>query len=330
MRRPFGTTPDGRAVEAVSLHAGDLSVTLLTLGAAIHDVRLKGVPYPLTLGATDIAAYAGPMTYFGALVGPVANRIAGASAPLNGDLLSFEANEGTTCLHGGPHGMHTEVWQIESATDNAVTMTLELPDGTGGFTGNRTVKARFSLDAPAHLRLVIEAETDKDTYINIANHSYWSLDGTPTISGHILTIPADRYTPVDRALIPTGVADVHGTDFDFRSGRAVGDGTPRIDHNLCLSDAPRDTLQHACTLTGQSGVTLRIDTTEPGLQAYDAGKQSSAPYVGLTGKPYGAFCGMALEPQRWPDGPNQTGFPTCRLNAGDVYRQETVWSFSKA
>ncbi|WP_417243997.1 aldose epimerase family protein [Celeribacter sp.] len=331
MRRPFGTTADGRKVEAASLHAGELSVTILTLGAIVNDVRLKGVAYPLTLGSDDLAAYdAGPLQYYGALVGPVANRIAGASVPLNGATLNLTANEGTTCLHGGPDGMHREIWDIESHTESALTLTLTLPDGKGGFPGVRSLRARFSVDAPAHLRLVIEAETDKDTYINIANHSYWSLDGHATITGHTLTAPADRYTPVDAALIPTGVAPVADTGFDFRRGRALGENTPRIDHNLCLSDAPVPSLQHACTLSGTSGLTLRIDTTEPGLQVYDAGRNSSAPFVGLNGKPYGAFSGAALEPQRWPDGPNQTGFPSCLLKAGESYRQETVWSFSKA
>lgn len=333
MRQTFGKTSDGRAVEAITLHAGDLSATILTLGATLQNVRLTGVPHALTLGAQDVAAYEGPLTYFGALVGPVANRIANAQTTLNGETLTFGANEGPTTLHGGPDGIHTEIWTVETVSESAATFTLDLPDGKGGFPGNRRLRATFSVDAPAHLRLVVEMESDAETLVNIANHSYWNLDGHATIESATLTVPADHFTPVDDALIPTGVAEVAGTDFDFRKGRAMGPTQPRVDHNLCLTTGDVGdgrTLRHACTLTGENGVSLRIDSTEPGLQVYDAGEQSSGEFNGLNGVPYGNFCGVALEPQRWPDGPNQTGFPDCTLRAGETYRQETVWSFSKA
>ena len=328
MRHPFGKTKNGQDVEALSIHAGDITVTILTLGAIVQDVHLKGVPHSLTLGSEDIAAYdGGDLTYFGALVGPVANRIANARAPLGGDVLSLVANEGTTCLHGGPDGMETEIWTVESLSENAVTLTLELADGKGGFPGNRHLRVRYSVDAPAHLRMNVEAKSDKDTLLNIANHSYWNLDGRPTNTGHVLRVNADRYLPVDAASIPTGVADVAGV-YDLREGREFTAGTPVYDHSYCLNGA-KGTLKHACTLTGQSGLSMRMDTTEVGLQVFDAGHVSSGDFIGHEGHRYPAFAGIALEAQGWPDAPNHADFPSIEVAAGETYRQETVWSFSR-
>jgi len=154
MIAPFGTTKAGHPVDVITLHAGDLTAKVLTFGAILNDVRLKGVPYGLTLGSHDLAAYdGGPMGYFGALVGPVANRIAGASATLDGQVFTFDANEGATTLHGGAEGIQTEIWQIADHTDRSVTLTLALPDGKGGFPGTRLITAQFEIDAPATLRL---------------------------------------------------------------------------------------------------------------------------------------------------------------------------------
>lgn len=328
MKTHFGTTPGGKAVEAITLKAGDLQVTILTLGAILQDVRLKGVPYSLTIGSPDLAAYEEHMKYFGALVGPVANRIAGATAPLGDSILTFADDQSAPLLHGGPSGTYQDIWEIVDESDSGVTLQLDLPDGKGGFPGNRRITAKFEVIAPAQLRLDITGTTDALTLINIANHSYWTLDGRADTDGHVLQVAADSYTPVDAQLIPTGVQPVDGTDFDLRRGRALSPSdAQRLDHNYCLSGHEGE-IKHACTLTGTSGVTMKMETTEIGLQVYDGEAAGSGPFLGHRGVTEGPFCGIALEAQRWPDAPNQKGFPSCELTPDDIYHQVTRWTFS--
>ncbi|WP_460275206.1 aldose epimerase family protein [Celeribacter sp. ULVN23_4] len=331
MKALFGHLSDGRRVDAITLTAGELTVSVLTYGAILNDVRLRGVPYGLTLGSTEIATYEnGPMEYFGALVGPVANRISNARATLEDRDLSFAANEaGTTTLHGGPNGMHTELWSLDAFSDTSVTLTLSLPDGKGGFPGNRQIMARYTVEAPATLRLELSATTDAPTFMNLANHSYWRLDDSATTDGHWLQVFADHYLPVDGQMIPTEVAEVTGTGFDLRDGRVLRPSdAQRYDHNFCLPDQP-GAMKAAAILRGTSGVTLRVDTTEPGLQVFDAAPIGSGTSNGHRGVPEVGFCGVALEAQHWPDAPNRPEFPSVRLNPNAIYKQETRWRFTK-
>jgi aldose 1-epimerase len=290
---------------------------------------LQGVPHSLTLGSNDVQAYGADLLYFGALVGPLANRISNATAPLDGQILQLVANEGTTSLHSGPHGIHQEIWTITDQATDSVTLGLTLADGKDGFPGHRVITARFTIGEDARLTLEISATTDADTLINIANHSYWNLDGTASIDGHILTVPADSYVPVDTNSIPTGIAFVEGTGFDLRGGSPLArSGAQRLDHNYCLT-GDEGTLKPACTLTGKNGVTMIMETTEIGLQVFDAWPISSGDFKGHNGTPYSPHCGIALEAQRWPDAPNQDGFPSCVLRAGETYQQVTSWFFSR-
>lgn len=328
-RAPFGTTRAGEAVEKITLAAGDLSVSILALGAILQDVRLAGMGHALTLGSDDLGAYdGGPMAFYGAIVGPVANRIAGARCSFRGGGLRFEANEGgATSLHGGHSGTYAHVWDIVEASETTATLRLALADGLGGYPGNRVITARFEVRPPATLRLTLEGLTDAPSLMNLANHSYWNLAGTPEMAGQNLTVHADRYTPIDAALIPTGVAPVAGTDFDLQSPAAMGPGRARIDHNFCLTGAD-GSLREALVMQSET-VEMRIATDQPGLQVYDAGEQDSAPHRGHSGAPYGAFCGMALEPQLWPDAPNQPGFPSAEITPERPYRQVSEWRFSR-
>ena len=327
--RPFGTTQDGRAVQAVQLHHGQLSVSVLTLGAILQDVRLAGAPWPLTLGSDQLAAYEGPMQYNGAIVGPVANRVAGAKAPCNGASLQLEANEnGRTSLHGGFSGTHGQIWQIAAASADSLTLRLMLPDGLGGYPGNREINAEFVLSSDATLTLTLTATTDAPSLMNLANHSYWALDGRATVAGQTLQVAAPSYLPVDDDRIPTGVATpVSGTKFALTSPRLLQQ-TEDYDHNWCLASAPRE-MSFACRLTGQSGVRLTMKTTEPGLQIYDAGRMDTAPHLGLAGQPYGRHAGLALEAQRWPNAPHQPDFPSVALVPGQDFRQVTSWTFDR-
>lgn len=324
----FGRTADGRPVHAVHLTGGELRATILTYGATLQDLRLAGTPWPLTLGSGSVAGYEGTFAYVGQIVGPVANRIAGATAMIDGRRYRFAANEsGRTTLHSGPTGTHAQVWQIEATEGAAVTLRIELPDGLGGFPGNRTLRARFELVAPTALHLTLSAQTDAATLMNLANHSYWNLDGQDDTRGHVLSISADHYLPVDVDLIPLRPAPVGGTGHDFRAGRPLRSSVA-LDHNFCLWDAPRG-LTPVATLTGARGVRLDLATTAPGLQVYDGRGLATAPWLGLTGQPYGPHAGVALEPQDWPDAPNHGTFPSILLTPGAEYRQSTVFSFSR-
>ncbi|MCX8507289.1 MAG: galactose mutarotase [Rhodobacteraceae bacterium] len=326
--RPFGTTRDGRAVDLIRLRGGELTVTLLTLGATLHDLRLAGTPWPLTLGAGSVAAYEGPCRWFGAIAGPVANRIAGAQAMINGKLCRFEANEkGRTTLHGGATGTDAQVWTLTATTADSVTLTLELPDGLGGFPGNRQISACYRLTDPATLRLTLRATSDRPTLMNLANHSYWNLDGSDQTGDHRLRILADHYLPTDADGIPLPPAPVAGTAFDLRKGRKLGQ-IPRLDHNFCLSPAPTF-LRAVAELQGQKGVQMQLSTTAPGLQAYDGAGLGSHPFPGHMGHPHGPRAGLALGPQHWPDAPGRADFPPILLTPDEAYSQTSEWHFSR-
>ena len=309
----FGTTAAGKEVHKLTLSNGTLTVDLLTLGARVHDVRLAGVDHSLTWGADNLADYEGAMHYHGAIVGPIANRIGNARVRLDGMMYELERNEpGLRHLHSGSEGAHAQVWRIIDTSDTSATLALDMPDGVAGLPGNRRITAQFTLSAPATLTLTITGISDATTLMNFANHSYWNLDGSPNWHGHRLRIAADHYLPIDAATCPTGeVVDVTGSDMDFRAGPVLGDDTPPLDHNFCLSDEP-EPLRDVLWLTGQSGITMTMATTEPGMQVFD-------------GRP--THRALAIEAQHWPDAPNNPDFPSIKLAAGDTYRQITSWTF---
>ena len=324
--RPFGHSRDGRRVDAIRLSSGTLSVTVLTRGAVVQDVRLAGVDHSLTLGCDRIEAYEGPAGYFGALVGPVANRIGGAQAVIGGQDCRFAPNEGTTLLHGGTHGMHTRHWAVDAAGADFARLRMVLDAGDSGFPGRREISADFRV-AGASLTLVLTATTDAATLINLANHSYWNLDGTPDVAGHTLRIAADHYLPITAQVLPTGeIRPVDGV-FDLRAGRVI-DQTEGYDHNFCLADAPR-ALTDVAWLTGRSGLRMTVASTEPGLQVYGGARVATTPFAGHGGMPYAAFGGIAIEAQRWPDATNHPAFPSVALAVGETYRQETQWTFGR-
>jgi aldose 1-epimerase len=319
---PFGTTADGRTVHALRLSAGDVTATILTLGAALQDLRLAGAHYPLTLGSDRVADYQGQMRHHGTLIGPVVNRLSGAQAPINGQVHRFQANQDNRhTLHCGAAGTHLHLWDVADHGPTHATLTIALPDGMGGFPGNRRLTARFQVTAPATLRMTVTATTDAATLINVANHSYWNLDGSEVWDGHTLQVHADRYLPTTPDFTPTGeIRAVAGTPMDFRTPRAITPGNPPFDTNYCLADA-RGPLRDALTLTGRSGVSMTVATTEPGIQIYD-GRNAIRP--GRT-----PHEGLAIEAQFWPDAPNQAGFPPIDLHPGQPWEQVTEWRFGR-
>lgn len=324
----FGTRADGRPVQAIRLRAGELTAVVLTHGATLHDVRLAGTPWPLTLGVPTMAAYEGPCRWFGSIAGPVANRIRGASAKIAGKRHVFETNEaGRTTLHSGSTGTDIQLWSMIEASETAVTLALDLPDGLGGFPGNRHLRAHFALTAPADLTLTLSATTDQPTLMNLANHSYWNLDGTATTAGHSLRVMADRYLPVDGDKIPFMPAPVATTPYDLRTPRRLP-LRAALDHNFCLANGARP-LTPAARLSGAKGVRLDIATTAAGLQVYDGVGLNSGQWPGHMGAPYGPHAGIALEPQAWPDAPGRADFPSIALQPGENWQQVSRFRFSR-
>jgi aldose 1-epimerase len=286
-----------------TLAAGPLKIETWALGA-----RLNGVWFQdqgnLTEGSASLDEALGPKKYNGAVVGPVANRIAGGKATLAGVAHTFETNEnGISTLHSGTDGLHAQTWDIRARTETSVTFAVTLPAGLGGFPGNRTCLATYDLTETT-LGLTFEAVTDAPTWMNLALHPYWRLSEQGR-TGMRIAVGADTYLPVDDTKIPTGdQASVDSTIFDLRQlAKASGE----IDHNLCLT--PGDA---AVTLTGDDGLRLEITTDAPGVQIY-------------SGKPFG----IAVEPQHWPDAMHHPSFPSIVLRPGQTYRQRSTYTFSR-
>lgn len=330
IRTPFGTTSAGDPVDRITLKSAQLTVQVLTWGAVLQDVRLDGAAQPLTLGSPDLAAYEGRMKSFGAVMGPVVNRIRDARAPIGGVMHDFEANmDGQHTKHGGNHGPQNRVWDVITGDDTHVTLECVLPDGLSGFPGDRVIHATYRVDGPT-LSLDLHATTTRPTLMNLANHSYWNLDGTDDITGHRLEIAAEDMTDSDAGLMVTGrVVPVAGTRFDFREIEVFAPREDaRFDLNYCLSDRRRP-LAFACALTGLSGVHMEMSTTEPGLQVFDIGSFSTDPHPGHGGAPYPRFSAIALEAQGWPDAANHPGFPAIDVTPDTPYHQITSWRFSR-
>jgi aldose 1-epimerase len=354
---PFGTAPDGSAVERWTLSNGDITMQVLTWGGVIQTLEVPdkhGDVDNVVLGFADLAGYvADEDPYFGSLIGRYGNRIAGGSFTLDGTTYELPLNNGPNTLHGGPTGFDDQVWEATDVSDDevaALELDLVSPDGDQGFPGTLTTTVTYTIDAESRLTVHYEATTDAPTVINLTQHTYWNLagDGSGTIYDHELQINASGFTPVDETLIPTGeIAPVEGTPFDFREPTAIGerirDNDQQLlygqgyDHNWALdredngaregSDA-EDPLEEAAVLHDpHSGRTLTIFTTEPGLQFY-SGNFLDGTLVGTSGRIYRQSDGLALETQHFPDSPNQPDFPSTELRPGEVYDSTTVFELS--
>ncbi len=265
------------------------------------------------------------MGYYGAIVGRFANRIAGAAFTLDGHRHVTDANEaGCQTLHGGAGGASAQVWAVQSVTGDSAVLSLELPDGHMGFPGALRVWASYALPGDGTLALDITAESDRATPCSFAHHGYFALDDGGSVAGQSLKIAAARYLPVDDRMIPTAgaPAPVAGTRFDFRKARHIG--TEGLDHNFCL-DKEADVLRPVAWLHGTGGLSMTVVTDQPGLQVYDSARQPEI--TGLGGRRHGAFAGIALETQGWPNAPNRPDFPPAVLRPGEVYRHAVRYVF---
>jgi aldose 1-epimerase len=318
----FGTTPGGDPVHLLRLENGGSRAAVMSWGASLQDYRVQGWGAPVILGSPDFSAYLGPLLHCGAIAGRVANRIAKGRAMLQGRVVALDRNEnGKTCLHGGARGTSLRNWTIAEHDSAQVVLKVTLPDGEGGFPGRLDITARYALEEDGALRLTLSARTDAPTFCNLAHHAYWSFAPEDGLQHHDLTLPADSYLPVDADLIPLGPpASLDGTRFDFRKPRAVKRaGDALLDHNFCFAE-PTQALRPLCCLD-YGPMRLEVEADSPGLQIYEGAHLDTGLAATLTGMPYGANAGVAIEPQAWPDAPNHPEYPDIRLNPDETYRQ---------
>ena len=344
----FGTLASGEAVHAVTLtNAAGMSVRIISYGAAIQSVCVpdaNGNFADVTTGYADIAEYVAQRQYFGATVGRVANRIAGARFELDGKVYSVPANDGTHSLHGGDVGFDKVNWTITACDEEALSVTLShmSPDGDQGYPGMLTVTATYQLHPDNALSAHYQAVTDAPTCVNLTNHAYWHLgcEGAAyDAMDHVLTIAAEQYLPVDATLIPTGERrSVAGTAFDFREpipiSKYVRSNTEiqlthggGYDHNWIIDEAVASEPRYMAHLEDPvSGRTMTLLSNRPGLQFY-SGNFFDGTTSGKSGKSYGIGDAIALEPQMFPDAVNQPSFASVVLRPGQIYANMIMWRF---
>ncbi len=351
-REVAGALQDGTPVEAVVLsNRTGVSARVLTYGATLKSLIApdsKGRPADIALGYDTVADYEEYPNYFGVTVGRFANRIAGGRFTLDGTAYQLPLNDGTNSLHGGTSGFDKRNWRILEVVSGPVArvvLALDSPAGDQGYPGNLAVRVTYTLDEGGDLGILFEASTDAPTVVNMTNHALFNLAGVGAQQGamdHWLMMPAGRYTPVDDALIPTGeLAPVAGTVFDFTQPRQIEDGLrdgrdPQIvkgrgyDHNWALDKGRTAAPELAARLVHPaSGRVLEVLTTEPGLQFY-SGNFLDGTLRGKGGTVYRMGDGIALEPQTFPDAPNQSAFPSARVDPGTPYRHQMIYRVSVA
>lgn len=343
---PFGRTPDDQAIEIITLrNSKKTEIRFMTYGGIVLSIKTadrSGAIDDIALGYDTAEPYFKNSTYFGCLVGRYCNRIAKGTFTLDGKTYALPANNGVNSLHGGTRGFDQYLWKADAfqrADGVGAVLTMTSPDGDQGYPGEVKAKVTYTLTDANEFKVAYEATTSKTTVINLTQHTYFNLAGSKAndILGHIMMINADRYTPVDDTLIPTGeLAKVEGTPFDFRNETVIG---ARIDakneqiargkgydHNWVLNRTGAG-LEHAAhVIEPTTGRMLEITTTEPGIQFY-SGNFLDGTIKGKGGKVYVHRGGFCLETQHYPDSPNQPAFPTTTLKPGETYRSETVFKF---
>ncbi len=340
--RSFGRLDDGTEVEAVTLrNSRGHEATVLTLGATLQSLWLpdsRGERADVVLGHDEPAAYLSHPHYFGCSVGRYANRIAEGRFQLEGRHHQLERNNGNNHLHGGgATAFHRRLWRVLEARDGSVVLALRSENGEGGYPGGLDVTARYALQEDGTLAIDYGAVTDAPTIVNLTNHSYFNLRGRGDVMDHRLTLFASRFTPVDPQLIPTGdLADVAGTPFDFRTAAPVGERIrlehPQLqrargyDHHFIVDGTP-GTLRPAARLEDPvSGRVLELHTTAHGVQFY-SGNFLDGSTRGKGGLACRQGDGLCLEPQGYPDAPNQPAFPSARLMPGEHYLNRILLRF---
>ncbi len=343
-KKYFGTVAGGAEVYLYALtnHLG-FEVSIINYGGAITSLKApdrNGTFGDIMLGFETLDEYTSNPRYFGALIGRHANRIALGKFSLNGVDYQLPQNNGANHLHGGFKGFDKRVWNArEEVRDDSAILHLSYfsQDGEENYPANLNASVDYSL-FENELSIEYRATTDRDTIVNLTNHSYFNLRGEGTILDHELTLNADSFTPVTKELIPIGeIRSVQGTPMDFRNGKAIGSQihdsydqlgfTGGYDHNFVLNEWNGALRSVARLYEPATGRLLEILTTQPGMQFY-SGNFLDGSFVGKNGFVYERYTGLCLEPQHFPDAPNHPNFPSTVLRAGEEYKQATVFRFS--
>ena len=344
----FGKTPDGEAVDLYTLtNKNGVEVQITNYGGSVVSLKVPdrdGKLGDVVLGFDSVDGYVNNTSYLGALIGRYGNRIGHAQFKLDGKTYTLAKNNGENTLHGGIKGFNKAVWtakEIPAKDGQALELTFLSKDGEEGFPGNLHVRVIYTLTDSNALKINYTATTDKDTVLNLTNHSYFNLagPGSGDILSHVLMISADKFTPVDSGLIPTGeLRDVAGTPFDFRKPTAIGDRINAddeqiklgggYDHNFVLRKKPGDPFSLAArVLEPKTGRVMEVWTTEPGVQFY-TGNFLDGSLKGKGGVSYTKRSAFCLETQHFPDSPNKPEFPSTELKPGQRYHTTTVYKFS--
>ncbi|SED46996.1 aldose epimerase family protein [Streptomyces sp. KS_5] len=344
----FGKLADGTKVYSWSLANGGTRMKVLSYGGVVQSLEIpdrRGHYANVSLGFDNIEDYVAGSPYFGALIGRYGNRIGKGQFTLDGKAYQVNVNDGANSLHGGAKGFDKRGWDVEpfaKGSDVGLHLYYTSVDGEMGYPGTLKVKVTYTLTKYGDWRIDYAATTDKATVVNLTSHVYWNLagEGSGTIENHELKIDASRYTPVDSGLIPTGeLAPVAGTPFDFRRTKRIGEDLREahqqllygkgIDHNWVLDKGISPRPEWIATLKDpSSGRTLRMASTEPGLQFY-SGNFLDGTLVGTGGRTYRQGDALCLETQHFPDSPNKPSFPSTVLRPGQTYRSTTIHSFSR-
>jgi len=345
-KEPFGTLPDGQAVDRYTLtNKNGVEMQVINYGGIITSLRVpdkNGVVEDVVLGYDSLSGYLKTTPYFGAIVGRYGNRIANGKFKLDGKTYTLAQNNNGQSLHGGIKGFDKVYWSIEEATSAdgpSVKLKYTSKDMEEGYPGNLAVEVVYTLTNDNALKIDYTATTDKKTVLNLTQHSYFNLtgNGKRDILEHVVTLAADKFVPVGKTLIPTGkLMDVANTPFDFRTPTAVGARIDSKDQQLVMGGG----YDHCWVLTGTdstkaaatvyeptSGRVVDVYTTEPGIQFY-SGNFLDGTITGKGGVVYTKRFGLCLETEHFPDSPNQSSFPSVVLNPGETYKTQTVYKFS--
>lgn len=345
-KQAFGQMPDRTGIDLFALCAGPIEARIITYGATLVSLKIPdcdGRSEDVVLGYDRLDQYVANsngenVVFIGATIGRYANRIAHGTFTLNGKRYSLPTNNGENSLHGGPHGFHNVVWSGRPI-ENGVELTYFSRDGEEGYPGNLSVTVRYLLIKDA-LRIEYSATTDKDTVVNLTNHSYFNLagQGRGDVLGHQLKLGSSRFTPVDSTLVPTGeLRSVTSTPFDFTKLCPIGERinaadeqlhlAQGYDHNWVLDGGSGELAEAAEVYEPTTGRILRVFTSEPGIQFY-SGNFLDRTIKGKERKVYLKHSGFCLEPQHFPDSPNRPHFPSTVLKAGERYKNVTAYVFS--
>jgi aldose 1-epimerase len=343
--KPFGTTPDGTPVSLYTLSNDQgLEVSITNYGGAITSLKVPdrdGHVGDIVLGYETLEDYVNNPRYLGALIGRHANRLGLGKFSLNGVDYQLAQNNGVNHLHGGPKGFDKKVWRAETQLDDetvGLLLTYVSVDGEENYPGTLSAQVKYVVNSKNELRIEYGATTDKDTIVNLTNHSYFNFAGQGNVLDHQLMINAESFTPVSKELIPTGeIREVENTPMDFRSSKTVGalinepyeqlSFTGGYDHNFVIKPDGSSMKLAARVVEPTTGRRLDLFTTQPGMQFY-SGNFLDGSLTGKGGVAYQKYAGFCLETQHFPDSPNHENFPTTVLRAGEVYNEVAVFAFS--